>query len=296
VFDAVQEHWGKPTRDLVIVKASGPQMNPVYWTPERCKRLQQQDATAYRTDVLAEFADPAEAMMTAEALDAVTREAPLQLPYTPDANYVAVFDPAARRNAFALVIVSYERRPDRTIMVRVVFATQWMPRRGQPLSPEHVFQVAKPILDHYHLSQAWTDQWAVDAHIDLAARAGFELTLTNVDPTNRYEMYTSLQTLVATRQIELSPDPVMRSDLLGITKRITQKSTTIELRETSDGRHSDLAAALAMAAWHAARLASHPQPAEQIEITHIHTRDIEKTLGVLDDRFLDGCAVEGILE
>jgi hypothetical protein len=95
---------------------------------------------------------------------------------------------------------------------------------------------------------------------------------------------------VATRQIELSPDPILRSDLLGVTKRITQKSTTIDLRETSDGRHSDLAAALAMAAWQASRLASRPAPAKQLEINHVHSRSLESDLGVISDQYLDGNA------
>jgi hypothetical protein len=36
IYDRVQERWGKPAEDLVIVRAPAYDMNPVTWTPRRC--------------------------------------------------------------------------------------------------------------------------------------------------------------------------------------------------------------------------------------------------------------------
>lgn len=55
IYDRVQKHWGHPTKDLVVVRGSGPALNPVWWTPQRCADLQRKNPRAYRTDVLGEF-------------------------------------------------------------------------------------------------------------------------------------------------------------------------------------------------------------------------------------------------
>ena len=56
-YERAMANHGKPSRDLLIVRATGPQMNPVWWTPERVDDLRRRDLQAYKTDVLGEFAD-----------------------------------------------------------------------------------------------------------------------------------------------------------------------------------------------------------------------------------------------
>src|ERR1019366_649507 len=57
-YERFASTFGRPTVDRVVVKATGPQMNPTWWTPARCESLQRSNPTAYTTDVLAGFADP----------------------------------------------------------------------------------------------------------------------------------------------------------------------------------------------------------------------------------------------
>lgn len=120
IYDAVQDGFGRPTVDRVIVRAPAYRMNPVYWNPIRCAALRLRDPDVYRTDVEAEFADPDAALMTAAAIDAVTREGALELPPDPTKAYVAAIDPATRANAWPLVIGYVERRgsaPPRFVVV-----------------------------------------------------------------------------------------------------------------------------------------------------------------------------------
>jgi hypothetical protein len=58
-YDSVREHWGKPSRHRVVLKAPAFVLNPVWWTPERCTDLKARNPRAYKTDVLGEFADAA---------------------------------------------------------------------------------------------------------------------------------------------------------------------------------------------------------------------------------------------
>lgn len=69
IYDRVIEHWGKPTRELVVLRTSGPVANPSWWTPERCADLEKRKPVAYRTDCLAEFADGESTVFPSVAID-----------------------------------------------------------------------------------------------------------------------------------------------------------------------------------------------------------------------------------
>lgn len=97
-YDAVVEHFGKPTKDLVVLRTRADVANPSWWTPDRCEDLKRRNPTAYKTDCLAEFADGEEAVFPAQAIeDAWTQQK------VPAAEYgrPAVFaDPSALRHDF----------------------------------------------------------------------------------------------------------------------------------------------------------------------------------------------------
>src|SRR5690606_9521305 len=94
-----------------VIRATGPALNPNWWTPERCEELQRTNPVAYQTDVLGEFADPESGLLSPIAVHRNTRAAPEQLPPRKGASYVAAIDPAegdAKGNAWTLVIVELE--------------------------------------------------------------------------------------------------------------------------------------------------------------------------------------------
>lgn len=57
-YDTYQEYFGKPTDHLVVARMTGPQGNPVHWTPERLAKLAEQDPVTYRIVADCEFLDP----------------------------------------------------------------------------------------------------------------------------------------------------------------------------------------------------------------------------------------------
>jgi hypothetical protein len=249
VYELVQEHFGKPSPRIVVVRGTGPAMNPVWWTPERCERLRQSDPVAYRTDVLGEFTDPESALLGAIELDAVTRAEPPELPREEGLEYAAATDPATRGNAWTLVIATRKRVPGQAHRTKQIIACarQWVGNKTAPLSPDRVLAEIAAVCKPYGIDTVTTDQFAADALRDIADRHGLVLRVETITAARKVELYGDLATKVAEGDVELPPNAVLRSDLLSIRKRVTQAGITFELPKTSDGRHADFAPAVALA-------------------------------------------------
>lgn len=277
IYDLVQEHWQKPTPSLVVLRGTGPMLNPQWWTPARCTQLEQTNPMAFRTDVCGEFADPEAGLINPVAIYRATRDGALELPYRHGARYFAAADPsegAAGGNGFALCIVErFHREPELDLgpgfpkrrndpndppRYRVVLAREW---RG--LSPGRCWSEIAKVLRGYRVYTARTDQYSASASQDLARHFGLRLTVDKATAASKLEDWTRFQTLMHNDAIELSPDPVLRRDLLSVKRRVTQSGSTIVLPRTSDGRHADLAAALCAA------IAAASAPIRELQAAHI---------------------------
>jgi hypothetical protein len=266
VYELVQEHWRKPKAHIVVLRGTGPMLNPTWWTPERCADLQARDPIAYQTDVMGEFADPESGLLSPIAVRASTRDLPLELPHDSSRRYVAAVDPSegsAGGNGFALVIVEIVehsqtpqwipdwlpelgdwRKPsarDQAPMnkYRVACAREW---RG--LKPDGTWREIASACRRYGLGEVRSDQYAAAANADIARRHGIHVQVEPTTAASKLESWTNTATLLHQGQIELPPDPVVLRDLLNVKRRTTQAGSTIVLPRTSDGRHADLAAAL----------------------------------------------------
>jgi len=258
IHDLVQEHWRRPSDRMVVLRGTGPMLNPQWWTPSRCARLQEQDPTAYQTDVLGEFADPESGLINPVALRTATRESPLELEPDPVARYTAAIDPSegtASANPWSLIIVEHSPAPRTPTpgdpqpppkRFRVALAREW---RGS--GPDRTLQEIATICRRYRISTAITDQYSGAAISDISARHGLKLFIDRWSAISKLEAFQNLATLVANAQLELSPDRQLRRDLLSVKRRTTQQGVTIVLPKTGDGRHADYAPALASALKHA---------------------------------------------
>jgi len=248
MYDRHQARFGMPLQNHVVLKACGPDMNPFWWTPERCEEIRLSDPMVYQTDVLAEFADADETLFPSVLLNACSRDSALCLPFERGHDYAAAFDPATRGNAWTLVVAD---RAGRT--KRVVFNTFWQGSTLEPLSPKAVLLEAQAILAKYELDWAYTDQWAADMIKEIAADLRDEkgenipLHLVQEDWTaeNKVNAFQSLAAAMAVGQIELPKDEVLHKDLKLTVKKPTQRGVSIHHTLTTDGRHCDYAPALA---------------------------------------------------
>lgn len=249
IYDLCQQYWQKPTDHFVVLRGTGPVLNPIWWTSERCVKLQTQDPVAFRTDVLGEFADPESGLLNPIAIERAVRDYPLELPRDKGAQYTAAVDPSeggAGGNGFSLVIVEHTTdKIDNLPRFKVALFREW---RGQ--NPAECWRDIAACCATYDLNVATTDQYAASANSDLAKMFGLYLTVDKATGASKLEDYTNLATLIHNDRIELSPDPVMRRDLLSVKRRITQDGTKIVLPRTGDGRHADGASALCAAVKH----------------------------------------------
>lgn len=262
IYDIVQEHHGKPSRDMVVVRGRGPIMNPTHWTPERCAELQRQNPTAYATDVLGEFADPESGLITSVEIKAAKRQAPMVLPPLPGRRlYIAACDPGTRGNAFTLIVMGGYTDPEGLARYEITLAKQWVGSSGSPLSPALVFREIAKTITPYGISTVVQDQHSADSNFDLASREGLHLVSVTVGGgvtrraegsrdahANRNELFERMKGLFAEGAIvSLPPDPVLESDLLSVRRRLTQTGLTYVLPKTGDGRHADYVPALCLA-------------------------------------------------
>lgn len=239
IFETVMKHEGHPSADVVVVRAQAPWLNPVYWTPKRCADLLVSNPTAYRTDVEAQFADPEEALIPLATIEACTRPEMVE-EYREGHSYAAAMDPGTRGNAWTLVIAT--RREGKRIVVKV---RQWQGSSIAPLKPDLVLREIAEELRNYRLDMCETDQWSGDALQVIARAEGISLNVWPSTQAENTEWFLELARRMASFEVVLPPDPVLRSDLLRTRKRVTQTGVAITLPLTADGRHCDYAPALA---------------------------------------------------
>lgn len=242
VYDMVAAYEGKQDPPIQIVRATGPMMNPVHWTPERCEELRVLDPDSHKTDVLAEFRDPETALLAAASVDACTRGEPLVIEPEDGGVYTAFMDPGTRGNSWTFGIADTRDN----MRFRVCLVLEWTGSKSEPLSPKAVFEEMKPYLERYAVGTVLTDQYAADALRDIARDLGISVSPITITPALKLQMYESMRVRFDGGMLEIPGVPQLRTDLLGCKKRVTSNGLKIVLPETADGRHCDYAAMIAL--------------------------------------------------
>lgn len=241
-YTVVKEYYGAPSRNMVVVKAPGWDLNPVLWTPQAVREAEEKDPQAFRTDVAAEFAQPEESLINQDSLDAATRPAPLVESPKPGVQYSAAIDPATRGNAWTLIIACQEG--DKR---RVVLAKQWIGSAAAPLRPGAILEEVARLCRAYRVSVLDSDQYYGDALRDLAAQQKLVLIVHAWNEREKLSKFLAIKTMFEQGMVEIPADPMLRSDLGRVKKVLKGSGASINLPRTSDGRHCDYAPCLAMA-------------------------------------------------
>lgn len=234
-YDMYQEHFGRPTEDLVVINMTGPQGNPAHYTPEYCEYLRRTDPAAWRVAVLGQFVDPIGGMLDVEAVKRNTRLAPAELDPRTVQRCAGGLDPGKGRYTLVLLDTSPDGR------YRVACAQEF---KG---SPEEMIRGVATTCHAYGSPRVWTDQYAGAEIVALGAQAGLYIEVEPWTGGNRIEAYTNLVTLTAADRIEFSPAKDFQRDLYAVQKRITKDGWVPVLPHTRDGRHGDFVPALASA-------------------------------------------------
>jgi hypothetical protein len=242
-YKLVKNHHGKPSADCVVVRGTGPAMNPAHWTPAACEDLLRRDPITHRTDVLGEFADAESSLFGSWELDSLVRRSPVAIEPRPGLSFAAAIDPAATTDAFSLVVVTRVLHDKWGDVLSVAMARTWEP----PLSPDEVLGEIATLLRPYGVTTVATDQWSAAALRDLGRHHGLTLEETTLTAALKVDLFESLRTLVADRRIELAPNEELLEDLRRVRKKILESGGWRIYFPRVGGRHCDLASAMALA-------------------------------------------------
>lgn len=235
------EYFGKKSGRVVVIRAPGRIMNPVFWTVERIEQFRKDDPDACRTDCDALFSAPEEAMFPVLDVERAIRKEPADLPYEPGAEYHAAMDPATRGNGWTFVIASRKGN-----MRRIVVARQWIGSQSEPLDPNDVMEEVAQLCHEYRVGMVWSDQVLADAIKPIARSHGLQFVEKKLSSSQKLIVYTNMKLRMASGEIELHPDRGLRDDILRVRKRITAGGAQVFLPKTSDGRHCDYAPSVAL--------------------------------------------------
>jgi len=238
VFDLVRDHHGKPTSKIVVMRAPAYEMNPIWWTPERCAALRESDPDAYQTDVEANFRAAQSGLFGGE-LDGAIQTGVTRLETDPRCSYVASIDPATRGNAWTLIVQTMIQG-----VRHVVLAKQWRGSKQTPLDAGIVFRDIAAALAPYRVTTVASDQWSYDALRGHAMGAGLHLRQLDMTDREQTERWLALRSEMVAGKRRILDESELIADLRRLVKRTTHTGLTIDMPLTSDGRHCDYAPAL----------------------------------------------------
>lgn len=253
-----KRHFGKPGA-VLVVHAPTRAMNPSF-PQATIDAIARDNPDVAAREYMAEWVDADSAYFESALVDAATRAEPLILPPGAHGGIGAGTDAGTRGNAWTLALAWKDR--SRTI---VGGCWQWTGSKASPLSPKAVWSDIATICRRYLVNVIAADGWSFDANRDFARAEGLQLV--EARSADRDSRYQALRALLASGSLELPPDPVVRSDLLGVRKVATSSSVKIVLPRTADGRHCDHAPAIAIAIERAKRGAAAVSPRHPVTLT-----------------------------
>jgi hypothetical protein len=247
MFDLTQENFGRPSEAVVVVRGTGPLLNPIWWTKERVEWTRIHAPRAYQTDVLGKFADSEDQLFSSTVVDAATRAGPEVIAPRPGFSYVAAIDPAMRGNAWTLVVVGCDGYNDEgEPQYFVALSKQWRGTKVQPLRPDTVLREIARTLKPYGLEEVWSDGHQIDSLQVIAEQEGLRIAEAFATQEDNVQRVENIRLLLESSRLQLSPDRMLRADLLRVRRKVNQKNTTMAMPVTADGRHCDFVPSLGL--------------------------------------------------
>lgn len=255
VYEAVKRHHGKPSKKILVIRATSDQMNPQHWTPEVVAQAYKNDPETAAVELGAQFADLRSMMFDPGSIERAVREGPLVLPFEEGLEYCAAMDPATRTNAWTLTI--FTRKENRIIQVG---AWEWR-SAGEPLDPDAVLEEVASIVHNYGIEVVLSDQWSVDAIRALGVKYRLFVRQEMISGREKFNIYSSLARRLEAGLVELCPSELVAQDMKAVVKKPSDKGMMgIVLPQTSDGRHCDYVPSTVLAAAQHLEASAAPKP------------------------------------
>lgn len=236
IFEMHEKFFGASSDDCVVFHATGPKVNPSWWTPARCEWLARTNPKLYRRDVLAEFDDGDDSLFGYRSIDAAMKALPAN--DRRRSAYVATLFPASHRAAWTLVVL--ETWEDKGIQLhRVALARETeevvMTQLAETLEPFKLDSVMVPV----------GTSWSM---LDDAEAAGMTFIPEDLESGDLLEQCRELQALLDSGRIYLPRDKLLRGDLIRAQRLPTPDGNArVSFPLDEEGRRCDYAPLLARA-------------------------------------------------
>jgi hypothetical protein len=242
-YRMITDYLHKNNSNILAVQAQGEWLNPSYWNKAQIDEVRERDPDVYITDCLGQFASPVNSLFPLNALDKAIRKGPDVLPPKPGLSYIAGMDPGLSSNSWTLVVGTREGN-----IRKVALAKEWIGTKLKPNNAEAILHEMSELLEPYGVSNVATDQYGFELLRQTGVKFGLNLFQRKMPHEEKQSLYVNIQNLLVSGRIELPDNPQLKLDLLR-TKKIPLQSGgyTIQLPQTSDGRHCDYVPALLLA-------------------------------------------------
>ncbi len=244
-YDLDRKHFGNPSPEVLVIRAPGPLIWPERYTPEYCERIRKLDPRAFQADVLGEYVDPEESLLSTKDIDACTdhgvtkREPRRNQDGSLAIEYSAAMDPATRSNGWTLTVVGTVRDGEQGEEYEQAIAVHWQGTPQKPLKPWDVLTEAKALCAPYGVDSAFTDQASFDALADIGDRVGFGLVGLFGSEGSSEKDCESIRPVISGHRIRLLDNGQQRNDLQRVAKRVTVAGYSYQLPTSGDGWHCD---------------------------------------------------------
>ncbi len=273
VYELVRERFGHPDEDVVIIRASGPMLNPYRWTPEFLDQMRRTDPFVWLTSGLGEWADPESALIPSASItacmgaDESRPRRKLAKWWTP-VEYVAVLAPAERGAGWTLVVVGTTGADkDGQKLLEVAIALQWFGTAHEPIKPKVTLREVAAELAAYGCDQLHMDRRFVAGLEALATSLGIGLVGVKMEADERLEMCDALRAAIVEGRLSLTSNRQAYTDLQRVQKKPTVNGTTVHYPSSGDATACDFVQPLGIAVLNA------PDPPVNMEPTKMDPID-----------------------
>jgi hypothetical protein len=238
--DADSEQKDMMDGHLVVYAPTGAMGNPLI-TRKRLARKRKRDPIGFARENLALFIDAQVGFLShAKINEAVERGKVNAVPPHSEIAYVAVMDPAFRSDDYVLTIGHHDAK--RGIIQD--FVKGWTPEPGERLNPASILDEIGPILEKYHLSVVYSDQYQLESLQQLALDRNFTVFGFDLTKMSKPKVMQALNLKLNQGQIELQ-------NCVDQTKQLQELQRTVldggGVRIAAPpGKHDDYATALAL--------------------------------------------------
>lgn len=240
LFEFYRRYYGQNDSRVLVAHGGTLDFNSTFNAAVIADALERDPASA-SAEYLAQFRTDRSGYIDAALLDSVTRREPREIPYMPMSStggylqYFAGGDVSGGK----VDATSFAVFRDHNGKVQQCAVRRWT----SPHDPLVVAREVAEFLGSYKLTHARADQYGAGVVRSMYNSVGVSLTDA---PDNRSETYLKFLPLLTTGRVELSPDPVLRVELLTLERRTARGG-----RDSVDhrpGSHDDVANSTALAA------------------------------------------------